>query len=365
MFDETIRRMIGFLLENAGASIRYRVKKEIIGEISAEEETELQAQIMSEPIYRLIAACQKENGWLGNGFHGPNKNAGPYENQECGTKYLAEKGIAKDNPVLSRAMDAFVTTELTDLCYRTKGKLFDEFRYAANGQNIIRCACIARAGYDDIIDIKPQISLALDSFRRVLEVDSALDITRVVKSGGREKRVFRDYEKWPCYYHLDILAHTDSWKSEENIKMLAESVNKLMRTDRPEKQVGGDSWVGYVLGTTGCIKEGYTLGSDIDGIHYTYLDRTEWLTRCGIAPYVPALRDEIRMLMDSVDADGICRANVDENQLRGISIYGGQQLEIDWKNPVRKLCDITFRALLIAYYSEKSIKGNGEYHVQR
>ena len=44
-------------------------------------------------------------------------------------------------------MDAFVTTELTDLCYRTMGKYFDEIRYAANGQNIIRCACIARAGY--------------------------------------------------------------------------------------------------------------------------------------------------------------------------------------------------------------------------
>ena len=98
------------------------------------------------------------------------------------------------------------------------------FRYAANGQNIIRCACIARAGYDDVIDIKPQIQLALDSFQRVLEVDSALDITRLKKSGGREKRVFNDYEKWPCYYHLDILAHTNSWKTERNMKMLARRI---------------------------------------------------------------------------------------------------------------------------------------------
>lgn len=45
-----------------------------------------------------------------------------------------------------------------------------------------------------------------------------------------------------------------SWKTEENMKMLAESFQKLMRTDRPEKQVGGDSWVGYVLGTMGCLK---------------------------------------------------------------------------------------------------------------
>lgn len=234
--------MIHYLLLHANPSIRYRVKTEVLyQEVLAEEKDALQAEILKEPIIQAIIACQKENGWLGNGFHGPNKNAGPFENQEVGTKYLGEKLVYRDTPVLKRAMKAFVTTELTDLCYRTKGKYFDEFRYAANGQNIIRCACIARAGYDDVIDIKPQIQLALDSFQRVLEVDSALDITRLKKSGGREKRVFNDYEKWPCYYHLDILAHTNLWKTERNMKMLAESFKKLIRTDRPEKQVGGDS----------------------------------------------------------------------------------------------------------------------------
>ena len=140
------QNLIAFLLENANPSSRLRVKKEILGSITAEEESELIARIKEEPIYKLIASCQKENGWLGNGFHGPNKNAGPYENQEVGTKWLAEKALGKDDPVLKRAMDAFVTTELTDLCYRTKGKYYDEFRYAANGQNLIRSACIARAG---------------------------------------------------------------------------------------------------------------------------------------------------------------------------------------------------------------------------
>ena len=284
------QNLIDFLLENANPSIKLRVKKEILGNITAEEEAALIAQIKQEQIYNLIANCQKENGWLGNGFHGPNKDAGPYENQEVGTKWLAEKAVGKNDPVLKRAMDAFVTTELTDLCYRTKGKYFDEFRYAANGQNLIRCACIARAGYDDIIDIRPQIQLALDSFKRVLEVDSILDITRIKKVGGKEKRVFNDCEKWPCYYHLDILAHTTSWRTDENIKMLAKAVKKLMRTDRPECQVGGDSWVGYVLGTVGCLKEGYTFGYDKDGVHYTYLDRVEWLCRCDLAPYVPELQ---------------------------------------------------------------------------
>ena len=350
-FIEKYSKSINFLLEHANSSIKLRVKKEILGSISLDEQKLLIAQITEEPIYKLIAACQKENGWLGNGFHGPNKDAGPYENQEVGTKWLAEKAVGKDDPVLKRAMDAFATTELTDLCYRTKGKYYDEFRYAANGQNLIRCACIARAGYDDIIDIKPQIQLALDSFKRVLEVDSILDITRIKKVNGKEKRVFNDNEKWPCYYLLDILAHTGSWKTNENIQMLAKAVKKLMRTDRPECQVGGDSWVGYVLGTVGCLKEGYSLGYDYDDVHYIYLDRVEWLCRCGLAPYVPQLQVEVELLKNSIDERGICRANADENQLKTIGTYSGQQLETDWKTDTRKLCDITFRALLILYYS--------------
>ena len=344
------------MLTNANPSIRYRVQTEVLGrELPVAEKDRLQAEILEEPIIQSIIACQKENGWLGNGFHGPNRNAGPFENQEVGTKYLGEKLVYKDTPVLKKAMDAFVTTALTDPCYRTKGKYFDEFRYAANGQNIIRCACIARAGYDDVIDIKPQIKLALDSFKRVLEVDSALDITRVRKSGGKEKRVFNDYEKWPCYYHFDILAHTDSWKTEENIQMLAEAFRKLMRTDRPEKQVGGDSWVGYVLGTIGCLKEGYQLGYEENGIHYTYFDRVEWLCRCGLAPYLEQLQDEVERLTRFVNGDGICMAPIAENQLKGFSTYGGQQLETDWKTATRRYCDITFRALLIMHYAQKQI----------
>ena len=344
------KQMIKFLLENANPSIKYRVKKEILNDITIGEEKDLQKQIMAEPISRLIVNCQKENGWLGNGFHGSNKNAGNYENQEVGTKYLAEKGVLKDTPVLKRAMDAFVTTELSDLCYRTKGKVIDEFKCAANGQNIIRCACIARAGYADIIDIKPQIQLSIDSFKRVLEVDSILDVSRSIKSS--KYRVFNNYEKWPCRYHLDILAHTDSWKTNESIRMLAESIEKLMRTDRPELiGLGAASWVGHVLGTVGCYAEGFSLRYNKDASNSIELETMEWLCRCGVTPYLTELQKEIEILQRTINADGICEAHVNLKQLKGISTYSGLQLEVDWKSEIRMLCDITFRALLIFHYS--------------
>ena len=121
--------------------------------------------------------CQNENGWIGTSLHGN------IITQEGGTKFLAEKALNKDTLVLKRAMDAFVNIPLDDWRYDTRGKIIDEFKVTGHGHNLIRCACIARAGYDDTINISPQIQLSLDCFKRVLEVDSVLDISRPIQGG--------------------------------------------------------------------------------------------------------------------------------------------------------------------------------------
>lgn len=346
-----MQRMINFLLENANPSIVYRVKKEILQDISEEEEKVLQEKIMQEKIVKSIVECQKENGWLGNGYHGGNKNAGQYTNMEAGVKYLAEKGVRKDSDALKRAMGAFKELPNTDPCYRGTWNINDEFKYAANGANLFRCACIARAGYENYIDIKPQIQLALDSFKRVLEVDSILDITRLVKKGT--KRVFNNFEKWPCRYHLDILAHTNSWKTEENSKMIAKAVHKIMRTDRPELVgVHADSWVGYVLGTCGCFpSQGFKVVDMADGIPHYHMEYLVWLARCGAVKYSLELQKIVKTIYDSVNEEGICEIAVHDYIFKDWGTYAGLQLEVDWKSKTKRNCDITFRALQLCYYA--------------
>ena len=353
-------KMIKFLLENANPSIKRRVKHEILNSLTQKEAVDYQQLILKEPNIKRCLASQLDNGWFGHGFHGTGKNVGQFENQETCTKYLGEKAVDKNTPALKRSMEAFLDMSL----YNCDNG--NEFKFAANGSNLIRCACIARAGYADVIDITPQIQLSIDSFKRVLEVDSVIDISRPIRGG--KQRVFNDYEKWPCRYNLDILAFTNSWKNDEIIKMVADSVIKMMKTDQPELMSENTipaSWVGYPLGTLGAFP---TQGLSImcGGIYPSPLTRPdpynqdynleylEWFARCGIVPFIPALQKAINEIMNYIGDDGICYLPVKYVDLfKGWGPYGGLQLEVDWKSKTRRLCDITFRALLILHYSKQ------------
>lgn len=349
------QKMIDFLLESANPSIQLRVRKEILKNLTREEEERLQGQILEEKIICFLGEKQQPNGWIGLGFHGSSRDAGQYDNQEVGTKYMGEKGL-KGTAILDRAMDAYVTTELTDLCYGTKGQYWNEFEIPAQGQNLIRCACIARAHYDDVIDISPQIGLSLESFQRVTQVDSIWDVSRPVKKG----RLFNKNERWPCRYHLEILTFTAGrWKNEENVAMLAEAFKRLMRTDREEViNTPVACWVGnHAVGPGWLLNEGYSISGNglnvhtNDGIRRTNLEKVEWLCRCGLYPHLPELREEVEFIADNINADGICSVPMYEGEFRGWSPYFGAQLEIDWRAKIRRQCDVTFRALLILHYA--------------
>lgn len=343
-------QMIAFLLANASASIRLRVRRDILRDLTPAEETVLQNEILSEKHLRHIAAHRQPNGWIGLGFHGSSKRAGQYDNQETAVKFMGEKGL-RGTPLLDGAIDAFISTPLTDPVYETGGRLYSEFEIPAFGQGIIRAACIARAGYAGETDITPQIVVALESFRRVTEVDSILDVSRP----GKPCRLFNAGERWPCRYHLEILAFTDSWRTPDNIAMLAEAFTRLMRSDRPElAQTSVACWVGHPVGPLWVLNEGWSLSTGAanqpapDGVRRVNLEKVEWLCRCGLYPYLPALRDEVNFITAHI-RDGVCIAPFFENEFRGWGPYAGLQLEPDWRKSVRRNCDVTFRALMILH----------------
>lgn len=115
-----MNKTIDFLLKNTNSSIHLRVKKEILGNITAQEEADLIAQIKEEPIYKLIVSCQKENGWLGNGFHGPNKNARLYENQLKGISTYGGQQLENDWKIDTRKLCDITFRALLIMFYANK-----------------------------------------------------------------------------------------------------------------------------------------------------------------------------------------------------------------------------------------------------
>jgi len=70
MLQMNLSKSIDFLLENAGVVIQYRLRKEILKNISTTEEENLLEQIYQTPYFKLIESYAKPNGFIGEGIHG-------------------------------------------------------------------------------------------------------------------------------------------------------------------------------------------------------------------------------------------------------------------------------------------------------
>ena len=70
MTTKTLHKSIEFLLENAGPVIQYRLRKDILHNLSANEEGKLLEQIYMLPQYQLVKSYVKPNGYIGSGMHG-------------------------------------------------------------------------------------------------------------------------------------------------------------------------------------------------------------------------------------------------------------------------------------------------------
>lgn len=59
----------------------------------------------------------------------------------------------------------------------------------------------------------------------------------------------------------------------------------------------------------------------------------------------------MEFILDHLDQDGICSVGMYDGEFKGWGPYFGAQLKTDWRAKIRRQCDITFRALLIAHYA--------------
>lgn len=353
-------KIVDFLLNNADPSIILRIKKEILNCLSKKEENELLDKIITQNIVQAIIQSQKSDGWFGNNFHGqsPTLGAGMYDNMEVGLRYLVEKGFSLDNEYISKAVNSFLLKEPFDPAYRIKPPIppATDYTYTACGLYLSRSSLIIRAGYEyqlaenSFINLKHDIYYSLKTFFNVLNyshIDDAVDTER-------KKLCFKSGVLWPCMYDLRMLAHSQGWRNEKNISMLADSLNKLFSFPQYDKMV-------YTY------KKGQFVGPAFAFIHQqmkilnfmkdevaetTWFDMMELFARCGVVKKVGFLSSKYESLPMLIDDNLNVHINVDKRRGHGWSPYFGIALEEDWKEKRRIQCDLLFRILLIIHYTE-------------
>jgi len=327
------------LLRIAGPSIEYRTRHEVLGE---DPETQrmlaLQAGIAEDATVRDVLARAQPDGWLGETFHGA-------DGIEAGIRVLCEKGLSRDHPVLTEALDALAAgDDRLHLGIGKVGRAADDA--GVGGQEMIRAAVFAYVGDEGRSCVQVQIVEALRGFGAVLDVESIDEITEPYKG----KLVFRDGVRWPSIYHLRLLAGTHGWRSEKSMRMVSKAVERLANLSPiPEIYLKRGSQL--IAPASFAMDDFATDLEDQFGYgQLLWFHRMELLARLGIIGDVPSSQRMVGRLVETLE-DGLFTKRMNHSSFRNWGVYAGLALERDWRAPSRRVADLTFRCLLILHYA--------------
>jgi len=355
------QQIIDFLLANADPSIVLRVKKEVLGSLSSTEEAELLEKIIPQKIVQLIIQSQKPDGWFGGAFHGNYVGGKHYDNMEVGLRYLVEKGFTHENEYISKAVKCLLHKEPFDSAYRIKEPKAPNTDYSLTsfGLYLYRSSIILRAGYEHLvpkghfINLKHDVGFSLANFANVLNYENSEDAIET----HRKKACFKQGVLWPCMYHLRMLAHSQSWRNEQNKMLLAKSVNHLTTFSQSGVDVYTYRRGQFISPCWSFIFTSITADDSITNgvVGTSWFDIMELYARCGIINRIPVLKNEYDTMLTLIDEDLRLsfKCCTKKNSFHW-GPYGGIALETDWRSTLKVQCDILFRILLIIHYSNLS-----------
>jgi hypothetical protein len=336
--------VINDLLEHACAAIRYRLRRELLDQPpTTGEMLALQPQILEDRAIREVLSWQQPGGWIAWNFHG-------YHSMEAGIRILCEKGLDRGQPVLANALQAL--EKETGRLERGLGKVGAILDLLGmGGAQMIRAALFAQAGVEDAPCMSEQISLALAGFEAVLTIDTINDLVEDYKG----ELVFRPGILWPSIYHLRLLAFTRGWRSAQNQEMIAACIQKLVRlSPLPVIKVRYKSQL-IAPASFGMHDFNADLNALDDAHWMMWFQRTELLARLGVIHRVPELVAQVVDLYEFLEAgQGNFTKFLRHEYFRKWGSYTGLMLEADWRDPRRRIYDLTFRSLLITTWAVAS-----------
>ncbi|MDR1064743.1 MAG: hypothetical protein LBL25_00035 [Oscillospiraceae bacterium] len=356
-----LEKSIDFLLENAGPVIQYRLRREILRDLAPSDEEKLLERIYQTPYFKLVESYVKPNGYIGSGAHSWGKWRGviyhptDLADGEACARLLSNYAVPKTHPMIVNFISAM----------RDEETLRHEFSYIppeisrfenrnialkSGGSLMITIYTMqALLGYGDDDYVKPFRDISLDVFCRLLSLNSLDDITKRHRTKNISYIEADTY--FPCSYHLTTLAHTRAWRTPENVKALANALDRLNEIMRDDNQLAvkvGNKYYG----------PGWAFGRPFTP--YTFDDQNTAMYRrplteiamLGIGNRVGVIRESAANVEEALSRDGILRLNFDSaykkrayHSIYYPTAYADTRLETDYKRKYAMECDLTFWAV--------------------
>jgi hypothetical protein len=362
-----LSKSINFLLENSGPVIQYRLRKNILKNLSPNDEENQLEQIYQTPHFKMLQTYIKPNGYIGSGMHswdnwrGVKLHETPLHDGEAAARLLSYYAIPKSHSIIVNYVAAM----------RNEDTLRKEFSYIPpeiprfehrfdglnNGNSLMSLiyAMQAMLGYgDDFDDVREFQQISLKGFHRILEISSLDEITKLgVNTKRRYNYPYIEADEYfPDNYTLTMLAYTQSWRTDENRKMLADSINHINVIMKPENNMHIRINGKFYAPCFAFVRPFRSFSPDIiDSILYRR-PLTE-IAMLGIGKNVQLLNESIANIMEALDDDGVLKMNFalphnkrySPKQIEYPTPYVDVRLEPDYKSKTSLLCDLTYWAV--------------------
>ena len=335
------------LLSSSSPSIRYRLRREVLGfDPSCEEMQELQKEILHEPLVARTLELFQPEGFSGSHYHSNGIKSGE-EALEVSLRILFEKGVEPRHPGVEKALkDLEEGPPFYDREIHRIGGFLD--KSGLGGSSLIRAYLLARGGKEESPIVQEEVRNALEVFHWIREVHSIKEVAEEY----RKKLVFRPHILWPGIYHFRLLAYTSLWRKEGNCSLVAEAVENLIQLSPLPfiyLKVGSQLVAPATVFALDLICDLSTL--DEPGWAH-WFERSELLSRMGVFGTLPPFKKQKDQLLKIIDTDYEDFLNLQpHSSWTNWSAYSGLALEPNWRSNEARARDVLFRSLLVLHFS--------------
>jgi len=357
-------KSIDFLLENAGPVIRYRLRKEILCDLSKTEEENLLERIYQMPLFKKLLECVKPSGFIGVAMHNNNdRQVNEMDDGEAAARLLSNYAIPKDHPLIRNYIAAMRNEGALQEAFSYPGymKKFFDHRFEAlnNGNSMLAdiYAMQAMLGYGDDEEVRYFQEICLTGFKRVIEAGSLEEITHFdpkIKTNLKYRCHIDPDDYFPCSYTLANLAYTSAWRTPENIRMMADAINHI-NAIMPEAGEAGLYVMMFKQLKGPCFafcRPFQAFTADRQDVVYYRRPLTE-IAMLGVGERCGVLRESAANVEEALAADGILRIPFESSyfkrryidQIKLPTPYGDIGLEESYRSETAIWCNLTFWAV--------------------